>query len=267
MQAARKYTAMGGGEPILRVEDLHLSFRGIQAVAGVGFDLAPGEILGIIGPNGAGKTSVLNCINGFYRPQRGRILFRGRDITPLPPHARAALGIGRTFQNIALYPGMTVLDNIMTGRAVRMSAGVLACAVYAGPARREHVAHRAVVEEIIDFLEIEAVRHHPVADLPYGIQKKVELGRALALDPQVLILDEPMAGMSLDEKVDIARYLLELKEVRGLPIVLIEHDMGVVMDLCDRVMVMDYGRVIAAGRPADVQRHPDVIRAYLGEAS
>jgi branched-chain amino acid transport system ATP-binding protein len=258
---------MGGGGPILQVEDLHLSFRGVQAVAGATCALAPGEILGIIGPNGAGKTSLLNCINGFYRPQRGRILFAGRDITSLPPSARAALGIGRTFQNIALYPGMTVLDNIMTGRAIRMTAGVVACAVYVGPARREHVAHRAAVEEIIDFLEIEAFRHHPVAELPYGIQKKVELGRALALDPRVLILDEPMAGMSLDEKVDMARYLLELKEVRGLPIVLVEHDMGVVMDLCDRVVAMDYGRIIAAGRPADVQRHPDVIRAYLGEVA
>jgi branched-chain amino acid transport system ATP-binding protein len=253
-------------EPVLRVEDLHLSFHGIQAIAGAGFTLAAREILGIIGPNGAGKTSVLNCINGFYRPQRGRILFRDHDITRLPPHARAGLGIARTFQNIALYPGMTALSNIMTGRVIHMRAGVLACGFYAGPAVREHVAHRAIVEEIIDFLEIEDVRHHLVAELPYGIQKKVELGRALALNPQVLVLDEPMAGMSLDEKADMARYILELKEVRTMPIVLVEHDMSVVMDVCDRLVVMDYGKKIAEGSPQHVQRHPDVIRAYLGDA-
>ncbi len=258
---------MEGAEPLLRVEDLHLSFHGIQAIAGVGFALAPREILGIIGPNGAGKTSVLNCINGFYHPQRGRVVFCDRDITHLPPHARAAMGIARTFQNIALYPGMSVLNNIMTGRVIRMRSGVLACGLYAGPARREHVAHRGVVEEIIDFLEIEAVRHHLVADLAYGIQKKVELGRALALDPQVLIMDEPMAGMSADEKTDMARYILELKDVRAVPIVLIEHDMGVVMDLCDRIIVMDYGRKIAEGPPTDIQRNPDVIRAYIGDAA
>ncbi len=258
---------MEGAEPLLRVEDLHLSFHGIQAIAGVGFALAPREILGIIGPNGAGKTSVLNCINGFYHPQRGRVVFCDREITHLPPHARAAMGIARTFQNIALYPGMSVLNNIMTGRVIRMRSGVLACGLYAGRARREHVAHRGVVEEIIDFLEIEAVRHHLVADLAYGIQKKVELGRALALDPQVLIMDEPMAGMSADEKTDMARYILELKDVRAVPIVLIEHDMGVVMDLCDRIIVMDYGRKIAEGPPTDIQRNPDVIRAYIGDAA
>ncbi|MDQ7843274.1 MAG: ABC transporter ATP-binding protein [Armatimonadota bacterium] len=251
-------------EAILQTEHLHLSFHGIQAVQDVGFDVLDGEIFGIIGPNGAGKTSVLNCINGFYRPQRGRITFRGREISGLPPHVRAQLGLSRTFQNIALYPGMTVLDNIMTGRAIRMRSGVLACGLYWGPAQREHIAHRAAVEEIIDFLEIEAVRDARVADLSYGLQKKVELGRALATEPALLILDEPMAGMSVDEKADMARYILELKEVRHLPMILIEHDMGVVMDLCDRIMVMDYGRKIAEGPPAEIQRHPEVIRAYIG---
>lgn len=254
-------------EPALRVEDLHLSFYGIQAIAGAGFALSAREILGIIGPNGAGKTSILNCINGFYRPQRGRILLGDRDITALPAHARASLGIARTFQNIALYPGMTVLNNIMTGRVIHMRAGVLACGLYAGPALREHVAHRAVVEEILDFLEIEDARHHLVADLPYGIQKKVELGRALALNPRVLVLDEPMAGMSMDEKADMARYILELKEARSIPVVLVEHDMGVVMDICDRLVVMDYGKKIAEGAPQLVQRHPDVLRAYLGDTT
>ncbi len=254
-------------DPILQVEDLHLSFHGIQAIAGVSLLLASEEILGIIGPNGAGKTSVLNCINGFYRPQRGRIIFNDQDISGLPPDARAAMGIARTFQNIALYPGMTVLNNIMTGRVIRMRSGVLACAIYLGPAQREHILHRRRVEEIIDFLEIEAVRTQRVADLPYGIQKKVELGRALAMDPKILILDEPMAGMSIDEKADMARYILELKEVHHLPMILIEHDMGVVMDLCDRILAMDYGKRIAEGRPEEIQRHPDVIRAYIGEAT
>jgi len=249
---------------ILQTENLHLSFHGIHAVQDVSFEILPFEIFGIIGPNGAGKTSVLNCLNGFYHPQRGRITFLGQDISGMAPHTRAQLGLARTFQNIALYPGMTVLDNIMTGRAIRMRSGVLASGLYWGPAEREHVAHRSAVEEIIDFLEIELVRDHRVADLAYGIQKKVELGRALATDPKLLVLDEPMAGMSVDEKADMARYILELKEVRHLPMILIEHDMGVVMDLCDRIMVMDYGRKIAEGTPGEVQRNPEVIRAYIG---
>jgi len=253
--------------PILSVEDLHLSFYGIQAIDGVSFSLFPDEILGIIGPNGAGKTSVLNCINGFYRPQRGRLTFQGHDITTLPPHRRAAMGIARTFQNLALYPGMTVLNNIMTGRVIRMRSGVVACGMYFFNASREHVRHRSRAEEIIDLLEIEHVRTHHVADLSYGIQKKVELGRALAMDPKILILDEPMAGMSMDEKTDMARYVLELKEVYHLPMILIEHDMGVVMDLCDRILVLDNGKRIAEGLPAEIQLHPEVIRAYIGDAS
>jgi branched-chain amino acid transport system ATP-binding protein len=251
-------------DPILSVEDLYLSFYGIQAIAGVSFSVFPDQILGIIGPNGAGKTSVLNCINGFYRPQRGRLTFQAHDITHLAPQRRAALGIARTFQNLALYPRMTVLNNIMTGRVIHMRSGVLASGTYYFGASQEHVRHRRRVEEIIDLLEIAHVRTHHVADLAYGIQKKVELGRALALDPKVLILDEPMAGMSIDEKVDMARYVLELKEVYHLPMILIEHDLGVVMDLCDRILVLDNGKRIAEGRPAEIQRDPDVIRAYIG---
>ena len=252
-------------DTVLVAERLTLRFAGVTAVDGISFSLRAGELLGIIGPNGAGKTSVLNCINGFYHPQAGRVTFAGRDITRLPPHARARLGIARAFQNIALYPGMTVLSNIMSGRIMHMQAGVLGSGIYWGRAERELLEHRARVEEIIDFLEMEEYRGHRVAELPYGVQKKVELGRALAMEPKLLLLDEPMAGMSSDEKVDIARYILELREVKGLPMILIEHDMGVVMDLCDRLVAMDYGKLIAEGPPSEIQHHPEVIKAYLGE--
>ncbi len=252
-------------DTVLTVERLTLSFAGLVAIDGLSFSLRAGELLGIIGPNGAGKTSVLNCINGFYHPQSGRVVFGGRNITHLPPHGRARLGIGRTFQNIALYPAMSALANIMSGRLIHMRSSVLAGGIYWGPAEREFLRHRARVEEIIDFLEIEEHRNHRVAELAYGIQKKVELGRALAMEPGLLLLDEPMAGMSAEEKADMARYILELREVRGLPMVLIEHDMGVIMDLCDRLICMDYGRKIAEGLPREIQHHADVIRAYLGE--
>lgn len=250
---------------MLEIQQLTKRFGGLAAVREVSTTIEAGKINAIIGPNGAGKTSVLNCINGFYRPQAGRVFYFDRDITHLPPHARAALGISRAFQNIALYPHMTVLQNILSGRLVHMRSSLLACGLYWGFAQREMLEHRRRVEEIIDFLEIEAYRDARVAELPYGIQKKVELGRALAMEPRLLLLDEPMAGMTVDEKMDMARYILELREVHRLPMILIEHDMGVVMDLCDRLIAMDYGRKIAEGPPHEIQSHPEVIRAYLGE--
>jgi branched-chain amino acid transport system ATP-binding protein len=254
-------------ETILLAEKITLRFSGVRAIDDLSFSLSPGELLGIIGPNGAGKTSVLNCINGFYHPQAGRIVFAGQEITRLPPHLRARAGLARTFQNIALYPGMSVLANMMSGRLIHLRSNLIASGIYWGPAEQELLHHRTRVEEIIDFLEMEEHRNRRVAELAYGVQKKVELGRALAMEPKLLLLDEPMAGMSADEKADMARYVLELREVRKLPMILIEHDMGVVMDLCDRLIVMDYGKKIAEGPPAEIQHHPEVLKAYLGEAT
>ena len=242
-------------------------FGGVRAVEEVSFSVRRGEIASIIGPNGAGKTSLLNMISGFYRPDSGSIIFEGRDITHSRPADIAALGIARTFQNIALFGGMTVLDNIMLGRHVRMKAGVLSSFIYWGLAQREEIAHRARAEELIDFLELQDLRKELTSALPYGLRKRVELGRALALDPTLLLLDEPMGGMNQEEKEDMARYVIEVNEQWGTTIILIEHDMAVVMDISDRVAVLDRGRKIAEGTPAEVRAHPELIKAYLGAAA
>jgi branched-chain amino acid transport system ATP-binding protein len=249
----------------LEISEVSKAFGGVQAVARVSQDVRQGEILSIIGPNGAGKTTLLNMISGFYHPDRGRILLDGADVTHLKPSRVAELGVARTFQNIALFRGMTVLDNLMLGRHVRMKSGVLASFVYWGLAQKEEVAHRRRVEDIIDFLRIQDLRRQPTGSLAYGLQKRVELGRALALDPKVLLLDEPMGGCNHEEKEDMARFILDVNQEWGTTIILIEHDMGVVMDISDRVAVLDMGQKIAEGTPDEVKANPRVIKAYLGE--
>ena len=251
-------------EPILEVENVSLRFGGVQALSEVSFDVRRGEVRAIIGPNGAGKSSMLNVINGFYHPQDGTITFKGVTRRRMRTHEAAAQGIARTFQNIALFKGMSTLDNIMTGRNLKMKSNFLFQALYLGPARREEMAHRAFAERIIDFLEIQAIRKTPVSRLPYGLQKRVELGRALAAEPEMLLLDEPMAGMNTEEKEDMCRFILDVNGEFGTTVVLIEHDMGVVMDISDRVVVLDYGRLLADGTPDEVRRNPLVIDAYLG---
>jgi branched-chain amino acid transport system ATP-binding protein len=251
--------------PVVSVQDVHLSFAGVNAIAGVSFEVQPGELFAIIGPNGAGKTSIFNVLSGVYRPQRGQVEFLGESVLGERPHRIADRGMARTFQNIALFEHLTVLDNLMLGRHQHIDYGFLAAFVWRGRARTEELANRRFVEEIVDFLELEQWRTLPVGLLPYGVQKRVELGRALAMEPKLLLLDEPVAGMNLEETEDTARYILDIRDELDVPIIMVEHDMGLVMDLADRVMVVDFGVPITTGVPDEVQRHPDVVRAYLGQ--
>jgi branched-chain amino acid transport system ATP-binding protein len=253
------------GTPVVEVENVVLRFKGVTAINGASLTVAERELFAIIGPNGAGKTSIFNVLSGVYKPQEGSVRFLGEDILGRRPHRIAAMGMARTFQNIELFENLTVIDNLMLGRAHRVRYGMLAAAAWLGPARRSELADRTAVEDIVDFLELAQYRGFPVGLLPYGVQKRVELGRALAMEPRLLLLDEPVAGMNLEETEDMARFILDIRDELQIPMIMVEHDMGLVMDLADRVMVVDFGVPITTGVPAEVQRNPDVIKAYLGQ--